>query len=55
MIKTTLLCGVVLTAILFLAPAKDFPLEFKTLNAEETRALTRWLTLLQLPRPRAHG
>ena len=38
MIKTTLLCGVVLTAIPFLAPAKDFPLEFKTLNAEETMA-----------------
>ena len=35
MIKTTLLCGVVLTAIPFLAPAKDFPLEFKTLTAEE--------------------
>ena len=35
MIKTTLFCGVVLTAIPFLAPAKDFPLEFKTLNAEE--------------------
>lgn len=39
MIKTTLLCGVVLTAIPFLAPAKDFPLEFKTLNAEEAMAL----------------
>ena len=38
MIKTTLLCGVVLTAIPFLAPAKDFPLEFKTLNAEEAMA-----------------
>jgi hypothetical protein len=38
MIKTTLLCGVVLTAIPFLAPAKDFPLEFKTLNAEEVMA-----------------
>lgn len=38
MIKSTLLCGVVLTAIPFLAPAKDFPLEFKTLNAEEAMA-----------------
>jgi len=35
MTKTTLLCGAVLTAIPFLAPAKDFPLEFKTLNAQE--------------------
>lgn len=38
MIKTMLLCGVVLTAIPFLAPAKDFPLEFKTLKAEEAMA-----------------
>lgn len=38
MTKTMLLCGVVLTAIPFLAPAKDFPLEFKTLNAEEAMA-----------------
>jgi hypothetical protein len=38
MIKTTLLCGAVLTAIPFLAPAKDFPLEFKTLNAKEVMA-----------------
>jgi hypothetical protein len=30
---------VVLTAIPFLAPAKDFPLEFKTLNAEEAMTL----------------
>lgn len=39
MIKTTLLCGVVLTAIPFLAPAKDFPLEFKTLTAPDALSL----------------
>jgi hypothetical protein len=33
--KSMLLCGLVLTAIPFLTPAKDFPLEFKTLTAPE--------------------
>ena len=49
MIKTTLLCGAVLTAIPFLAPAKDFPLEFKTLNAAEAMALPRRLGHLGIP------
>lgn len=35
MTKSMLLCGLVLTAIPFLAPAKDFPLEFKILTAPE--------------------
>ena len=35
MTKSMLLGGLVLTAIPFLAPAKDFPLEFKTLTAPE--------------------
>jgi hypothetical protein len=39
MIKTRLLCGVVLTVIPLLAPAKDFPLEFKSLTPEEAMSL----------------
>jgi hypothetical protein len=39
MIKTTLLCGAVLAAIPLLTSAKDFPLEFKTLTAEEAMSL----------------
>ncbi len=35
MTKSMLLCGLVLTAFPFLTPAKDFPLEFKTLTAPE--------------------
>ena len=35
MTKAMLLCGVVLTIMPFLLPAKDFPLEFKTLTAPE--------------------
>ena len=35
MTKSMLLCGVVLTTMPFLVLAKDFPLEFKTLNAQE--------------------
>jgi hypothetical protein len=38
MMRTTLLCGMVLSVIPFLSPAKDFPLEFKTLTAEEAMA-----------------
>ena len=56
MIKTTLLCGVILAAIPFLAPAKDFPLEFKTLNAEEAMAFPGGSGLygtLQLDKPGA--
>ena len=36
--KTMLVYSLVLLAIPILAPAKDFPLEFKTLNAEEAMA-----------------
>ena len=35
MTKAMLLCGVVLTIVPFLLPAKDFPLEFKTMSAPE--------------------
>ncbi|MBI4023951.1 MAG: hypothetical protein HY360_03160 [Verrucomicrobia bacterium] len=38
MTRKALFCGAVLIAIPILAPAKDFPLEFKTLNAQETMA-----------------
>jgi hypothetical protein len=37
MIKTTLFCGAILTSIPFLAFAKDYPLEIKTLSAEQVK------------------
>jgi hypothetical protein len=39
--KTMLVCSLVLLAIPVLAPAKDFPLEFKTLNTEQVKGY-RW-------------
>ena len=54
--KTMLVYSLVLLAIPILAPAKDFPLEFKTLNAEEAMAFPSGSGLygtLQLDKPAA--
>jgi hypothetical protein len=56
MIKTKLLCGVVLAASPFVAPAKDFPLEFKVLTAPEAFSLPGnpgVSSRLELDKPRA--
>jgi len=41
MTRSMLLCGAVIMAVPVLAPAKDCPLEFKTLNAQEVKGY-RW-------------
>jgi hypothetical protein len=54
MTKSMLLCGLVLGATPLLTPAKDFPLEFKTLTAQEAMAFpggSGAVTSLQLDRP----
>jgi hypothetical protein len=52
--KSMLLCGAVLTAMPLLTPAKDFPLEFKTLTAQEAMSFpggSGVATALQLDKP----